>query len=521
MAQENTLSYLNDVDRLRIYNSLVSGNIHVWSKGKLQQDKLQLVLDAFMTLAEKDPLFLAHLNSWLVTRHESKDLKVVSTFINSLNDADGTPFYAGSKYKKPNYRLVAQAAVQALDPKLALRVATLANLKLTLGTKYKEGTHFSRGLKKAITKYIKYREQNPKAIEGLRKAGLAKTFQQLYRLLHASPSMETAAILGWNQKKGGRVQKKKIFNFEGLTDLQVAEKIRSDRLAPQATLGALDRKISPVIAAAILEQCSGDQAVIYRELFDKEGLLKDKEVLRVFSDKIRTAKTALDRVDKITTDIDEDVKKELKTARAEKRKEITGDLGKIFLHIDISGSMDKAIAFAKEKGSIIAECVNNPEKNFFWGLFNSRGHLLRNPETFEKDAFMAALYGVKATGNTNCLACYPWARENGCEVDVYVTDQGHNDGNIASIVAQCRAKGWADPKVVVIVDFSSYTAKGPLQVAFESLDIPVSIIKPNALTESALVAQAVGVAIRGAVAIIDDIMATPLLELPQWWQSIA
>jgi len=47
-----------------------------------------------------------------------------------------------------------------------------------------------------------------------------------------------------------------------------AEKIRKEKLPPTGVIGALPDKISPVIAVSILEQASGNQAVILRELFD-------------------------------------------------------------------------------------------------------------------------------------------------------------------------------------------------------------------------------------------------------------
>jgi len=547
MAQENQLAYLNDETRLDVYKTIISGCTHVWSKNTLQngqtimrkrrnpdgtitevpevqEQRLQPILDTFITLADQDPVFLAHFNSWAITKSDGKDLKVLSTFINSLSDADGTPFSEGSDYKKPNYRRVAQAAVLTMDPKLVSRLITIANLKMPLGARYKEGTHFARSLKNACKKYIRFREQNPKALEGIKKAAFTKIMLNMYRALHIAPSDEAVAVFGWDQKDGRVAEKSEIFNFKGLSDLAIAEKIREEKLKPQGVLGALNKKISPVIAAAVLEQCSGDQAVIYRELFDKEGLLKDKEIMEVFTEKIKTAKTALDRVDKITTEVDADVSKELKKARADKRKEIVGDLGKVFVHIDASPSMMHAINFAKERGSIIAECIKNPEENFHWGLFDDDKRELDLPETFEKDAFMARLYGIHCGGHgTNCLSWYEDARKLNCEIDIYLTDEDHNTGVIRQIVENCDEKGLGRPKAAVVIMFppgTITTRRERLSDSLEAVGIPVSRVDPNTLTESALVAQAVRDAMRGAMSIIDDIMGTPLLELPRWYESI-
>lgn len=530
ILEEHQLSYLNNQERLSIYQEILNGCTHIYSKGKLNTDRMKTVLDKLIILAEKDPYFLAHFTSYAMTKLQSKDLKILSVFANSLNDADGTPFIVGEgengkpiygSIKKPNLRIVSQAAVQTsdFDAKLVERLIEIANIKQPLGNKYAEGTHFSGSLKTAIKKYVRYREMNPKALEGVKKSGMAQRFKNIYRMLHIAPSEEAAQILGWNQKKGGKVTKKNFFNFSDLSDIEVAEKIRAEKLPPLGVLGALNKKISPVIALAVLEQCSGDQAVILRELFDSQGLLKHEEVFGLFTEKINEAKTALDRVERINTKVDEDVQKTLKKARSSVRKKQVGNIGKIFLHLDCSVSMDNAIGVAKEKGSVIAECVSNPEENFHWGIFGNRGISLNKPDSFEKDGFMAALYGVRADmGSTDCIACYTKARELGCDIDVYITDGQHNQGSIKHRIDQYTNKGYAKPKVAVIVQVGRYMPY--LKIGLEGAGIPVAEIKESVLNESALITQVVNQALRGAVAVIDDIMDTPLLKLPKWWGSV-
>jgi hypothetical protein len=518
MLREERLAYLEDNDRLKAFNFIISGCTHIYSKGKLQEDKVKEVVEHLVKLGQEDPYFLAHFTSYIFKTSDSKDLKVLTTFANSLNDADGTPFSLGSEVKKPNLRIVSQAAVQLLDPKLVLRVIELANRKVSYGSKYPEAAHLTRSLKTAIKKYIRFRENNPKAIEGIKKVGLGKTFQNLYRQLHLAPSLETASILGWNQKKGGKVEKKKFFDFTGLSDKEIAEKIRAEKLPPTGVLGALPDKISPVIAVAVLEQASGDQAVILRSLFDSQGLLKNKEVKNLFTEKIKEAKTALDRVNKINTSIDENVSKILKEAKAEKRKEQTEGIGSVFIHIDISSSMSSALQVAKEKASIIAECISNPKENFHWGVFNQHGKLLKNPEKFEQDYFEAILYGITDSGSTDCFALYKKARELGATIDFYITDGGHNQANPVQFIQEMDREGVSRPESVVIVKVGNY--HDILAKAFITLGIPFVEVNPEVLSESALVAQAIKSAAKGQLAIIDQIMGTSLLKLPEWWEVI-
>lgn len=514
---EGTLSVLDNRERLRIYETITNGCMHLWSKNKLQEDRLTPVLRDFATLAERDPLFLAHFVSYAFKKMDSKDLKVVALFANSLSDADGTPFFAGAELKKPNWRSVSQAAFIMLDPKLALRVLKLANSKRAFG-RLTNGTHFSKTLKTAARKYLKYREVNPKMLQGIRKAGLSKTVISMYRIARLAPSPEAVRILRWKQKpgfpgSGVKIEKSETFNFKGLSDLEVAQKIRAEKLKPQAVLGALPDKLSPVIAAAILEQCTGDQAVVLTSMFEEQGLLKNKEVKEVYTAKLKTAKQALDRVERIRTELDEQTKAVMKDLKADVRKEQVGDIGKVFMHIDVSGSMTDAINIAKEKGAIVAECVKNPAENFHWGIFSGVGHNLPRPQRFTKDGFHAALYGIRPGGSTNCFAMFEVARQLGCDTDVYVTDGQHTDGDARTQIRRFKEKYPGQmPKNVVIIKCGGYVTT--LENAFLSEGISVSTIGERALTESALVAQAIKAAVLGATAVVDEIMATPLLQVP-------
>jgi hypothetical protein len=520
---EHKLSYLDDKERLEVYNTIVNGCMHMWSKNKLQQDKFEKVLDTFSYLAEKDPLFLAHFTSYAIKKLDTKDMKVIATFANSLSDADGTPFSLGSEFCKPNWRTVSQAALNELDPRLVLRVLTVANMKIKFGSK-PVATHYSKTLKTAVKKYLRYREANPKALEGIKKNGLTEVYRKLYLLARLPPSLEAASVLGWPQKKGypghGAHKVKTLFDFSGLSDIEIATKIRAEKLPALSALGALPDSLTPVVAAAILEQATGDQVVILTEMFQRQGLLQDKDVLKVYSRKIKTAKNALDRVERINTNMISEVETALKDTKSEVRKEQVGDLGRVFLHIDISGSMSDGIQVAVDKGAIIAESVKDPETNFHWGLFNTTGKVLPNPSKFTKDGFAQVLYGQHPNGGTNCLALYKEARRLGCDIDIYITDQEHTEGNLITMLNRFKTEGVPEPKQVVIINVGRCVAK-TLKIGFEASGIPVVELDPKQLSESALVSQAIKTALRGATAILDEIMDTPLLTLPKWWESVS
>lgn len=556
---QQTLEQLSSAERLDAVEKILQGCSHLYSKGKLQREKLDAVMPVFMKLAEHDPYFLAHFLSYVITSTDNKDLKLVAAFVNSLSDADGTPFFAGSKYNKPNLRVVSQAALmdRAFDAKMIERFIEIAKIKQPLGTKHGHGKHLTSGMQTAIRKYIRYREANPRALEGIRKAAMTRRFRHLYQLMTMGPSFEAASILNWKQKgkeirladgstetvrywsQAERryvpgpesINKKDFFNFKGLKDIEIAEKIRREKLSAIGALGALPEKISPVIAVAVLEQATGDQAVILREVFDSQGLLKHPEVMELFKQKIATAKTALDRVERINTAVDVEVTNVMKAAKAESRKREMGTaFGRVFVHIDVSSSMTSALALAKDYGSTIAECIPNPQENFYWGLFNAAPRILEAPKSFEKDAFHSALYGHHASGSTDLFACWDASRKLKCDLDIFITDSGHS-GAYAQITDKILKAGTNVPKVIGIVQISGKGGYGTNAVAdernyenfkraIEAGGLVVARINEDALRQSALVVQTLKQALFGKEALVEQILATTLLKLPAWYGSV-
>ena len=92
LVKSETLPYLSNEERLKAYQLLIDGCSHIYSKGKIQTDKALQVLDSLIPLTQKDPLFLAHLTSYVLSKTDNKDLEVFTTYVNSLSSADGTRF---------------------------------------------------------------------------------------------------------------------------------------------------------------------------------------------------------------------------------------------------------------------------------------------------------------------------------------------------------------------------------------------------------------------------------------------
>jgi len=525
----DALNEYSDQKRLSIYKMITSACTHLFSKGKLQEEKFKDAAKTFADLAVHDPIFMAHFTAWAAQK-DSKDMKVLSIFFNALNDANGTPFFKGSKKNKPNFREVSYALLQTLDPHLSLRVLELCHKRFGVEGTLNDSRHFPTGMKTAFRKYLHYREDNADMLRGIKKSGLSQKMMQIYRMTRTSPSDDAASILRWKQKDGREIEMEDLPDFSSKTSQEIVEALEKNKLSPMVALSVIPKdKMTAKVAKAILEGCSGNQVIILYNWISRNGFLDVKAIKDLFKDKIKEATTAIDRIDTLTKDADVEDKKELSQVRSDKRKKVanTEGLGKIFVHIDASGSMDVAIKFAMEKACILAECVNNPADNFRWGLFGTKGRELDLPKEFTKEDFYQALYGVTANmGQTDCIALYSKAREFGAEIDVYITDQGHNIGTIHKRIEEFHAKNptIAKPRAAVIIDFSPMRNAQHLGILEDSLkkaEIPVAVINPDSLKESALVAQSIRAAMVGELAIIDEILDTPLPRLPKWWSNVS
>jgi len=491
--------------RLNVYRLLTSACTHLYSKNKLQVDKIKEALKLLYPLTQEDPYFLAHLAAWSARgSNQSRDLKLLAVYLNALSSGDGTPFIKDGTLRKPNLRLVSHALLADFDPKQLARLASFRRLKWSPNG-HLDTVHFPRSLRQAMERYL-----SALSLETLNKhlaAGFRRHLIASYRLLQVQPLDEIAALLRYKQKNVP-LDKIEVANpFAGLSDQEIAEKIARERMPFSRALSLLEREPSPVILAALFEVASGNQLIVQLNLFEKAGLLSAPEFAEKFYAKIkRTATTSVDRLDTVAKDIKPEIKEKLQEVRAETRQAQLGKLdGKLHLDIDKSGSMTESIALAKECAAVLCDVVGAAD--FSWSMFDSRAYAITD-KPITKEHAHRALFGVAANGATNCLANYrmimakpPERAFEPVKYYVWITDEEHNDGS-HDISALPK------PEVAIIVHVGKHC--NTLSQILRQHGIEPVYLQPQALQESALVVQAIKTALRGQMAIIDEIMSFPL-----------
>ncbi|HUV14917.1 MAG TPA: hypothetical protein VMY18_14835, partial [Acidobacteriota bacterium] len=179
---------------------------------------------------------------------EHRDLKVVLSAFMLVQSRKGDPVVEGGEilFSDDDFRNVGEAMMliyqkgkKSLDPKLLLRIhdllslESIAKINRDLGFGKSARRPFYGRWPKAVEKWLRYREENPKMLEGLVKAGFRTTVMELARRVGYKPlTPKFFEVLRWKQKQsddGRRVlaigaEVKAADSWEGLTETQICEK---------------------------------------------------------------------------------------------------------------------------------------------------------------------------------------------------------------------------------------------------------------------------------------------------------
>lgn len=494
-----------------------------------------------------DNEFVARWASWSFPK-EHKDLKVVLAAFLLVQPRWGAPVTEGEEvlFHDDDLRDVGEAMCllrrkdgRDLSPKLLLRVGDLLRLPVIADKNRqlgfaRSGRHPALGRwPRVVEKWLRHREANPGALEGLVKAGYRTTVMQLARRIGYKPeSARFFELLRWKQKQAadGRraiaigAEVAAAESWKGLGEAAICERIVATRPGWKRLVGLVPAEIGltrAIVAAAIEAGSLSDlDLVILAPTLEDLGLL-DVPAIRA-----RWEAATQGVSDQRAAHIAERMKRKENVAVLEEAAdaalqkavvEVVKGL-RIYVIVDISGSMAAAIENAK---TYLAKFVQAfPLSQLHVSVFNTTGR-----EVTIKHASAAgvahAFSPYTAGGGTDYGAGVAVLAHHRPAADedvlfVFIGDQQ------ASRFTDAVRKSALNPVAFAMLQVGQ-NGLCVEQTASE-LGIPIFTLEeaifadPYAVprTLQRLIASTPVVAAARRTALIDEILSTDLLKKPVW-----
>jgi flavin-binding protein dodecin len=336
-----------------------------------------------------------------------------------VKGADGKVEFSDDDYRAVGEAMCLLRGKNDLSPKLLLRVGEILELDGVADINRKMG--FGKSARnpvmgrypKAVDKWLRHREQNPKMLEGLVKAGFRTTVMDLARKVGYKPeSPKFFEILRWKQAqaKDGRreiaigAEVKAAETWEGLSEKEICKKIAKDKPNYKRLVGLLPVSVGltrAVMAAAMEAGCLSDtDIIILTPTIEDLGLLDVPEIKARWTKAIQAAENQ--RAANVArnvkkTETVEALKDAADSATAKAMEEVTKNL-RVYVMVDISGSMQGAIEAAKRY--LIKMLGGFPLDHLHVSVFNSVGRevLLKGTSS---TAVTHAFQNFRAGGGTS------------------------------------------------------------------------------------------------------------------------
>lgn len=490
-------------------------------------------------------------------KQEHRDLKVVLAAFMLVQSRKGDPVLdeGALLFHDEDYRAVGEAMMllqekgRDLNPKLLLRIWDVLMLPEVAKINYDLG--FGKSVKhpflgrwpKAVEKWLRYREENPKMLEGLVKAGFRTTVMTLARRVGYKPTSDRFfEVLRWKQKQAedGRREMaigkavKAAESWEHLDEAGICEAIEKTKPNWKRIVGLLPAKVGvtrAVMAAAIgVGSLSDKDLIILTPTLEELGLLKVQEIRERLesaiarADDMRAANIARnvrskDLKEKLEAGADKAVQKAVEEAVREME---------IYVCVDISSSMQGALEEAKP---LIAKLVQSfPPERVHVSVFNTAGREVEIKHASTKGV-AAAFRGIRAEGGTEygagvrALAKHkPKANEDALVLFIGDEDAQPFDHHVRASGLNPTAFGFL--KVVA----PGWGARGSaVRTTANRLGIPCFMIDANTFDDpyavprtirNLVAATPVGATAttpaRPRTTLVDQILKTDLLQKPAW-----
>ncbi|MBO0869447.1 MAG: hypothetical protein J2P15_12860 [Micromonosporaceae bacterium] len=385
-----------------------------------------------------DPELAAHFASYAATQTEWRDLQVACAALMlvqpragaPVRDEDGSVAFFDDDYRAVGEAMIlrypsrAEAAAAgkgtAMTPKGVLRVGLLleepriAALNRGAGFADVTGTRPALGRwPSAARQWLAHRERNAWLLEGLVSTGYKETIKKLVRKCGYRPESERFfEILGWPQKQSPAGHRRigldglnltKRERFDGLSEVEICEKIVAEGLSYKQTVGRLPAGtgLTPAIMVALLPSLSDRDLRMLTPTLESLGLLADEQIRTRWEKALQTAtdQRALNVARNVRNrQLREKLEGAAEAAVARAVSEATADEEvHVFFLIDKSGSMQGAIDKSKE--ALVKILAGFPAQRLHIATFDTTGRVLR-PKATTRVGVEHMLRGVTAGGGT-------------------------------------------------------------------------------------------------------------------------
>src|SRR5215470_9206477 len=515
-------------------------------------DLYRKLLDIYQLNAD----LMAHFASYALLETEWRDLKVACAALMLVQPYAGQAVRGedgDAGFSEDDYRAVGQgmllfyqkSSAKMMTPKSVLRVAQLLEVPAVAALNRQAGSADAAGRKaplgrwkQAASRWLRVRETNLPMLAGLVGAGYKETLKSIARKAGYKP--EGAAFfeaLGWRQKQAagghrsvglGELKVQKRERFDGLSEVEICERIVEERLRYKDVVGRLPKEVglTPAILVACLPTLSDRDLRMMTPTLEELGLLAEPDIRARWEAAIATA------TDQRALNVARNVKSKAVREKLEEaadhaaRKAVAAatpnvDLRVMFL-IDKSGSMEGAIEKSKEALSRIL--AGFPPEKVHIASFDTMGTVLR-PKAPTRAAVQHMLERIKASGGTIHGAAVRALHAAGVRVPpearllvIVAGDEGGEDG---AQLARCFGElGYAVSGLALIVSAAQgrgITVRGCAQ----ALGVPYAEVDVKQFDDPYQVTRALGALLEAPVPTgfgaaprpswVEKIMATPLM----------
>lgn len=503
-----------------------------------------------------DNEFAARWASWAFAQ-DNRDLKTALAAFMLVQARKGEPVKGTDgkiEFHDDDFRDVGEAMFllrdgkKDLNPKLLIRVGDLlalpqvAAINRDLGFGKSAREPFMGRYSKAIQKWLRFRENNPRMLEGLVKAGFRSTVKRLCARIGYKPeSIGFFQALRWKQKqsKDGRrgmaigADVAKAETWEGLTERQICNQIKKNKPNWKRIVGMLPATVgvTRAIMACAIEAggLSNSDLIILTPTLEELGLLQDPGVSAQWTEATKKATdqraaNIAQRVRKPETA--EKLQDVADKATAKALEEVTRGL-RVYCVVDKSGSMHNSLEAAK--GYLTRLLVGFPLERLHVSVFNTVGSEV-TLKAASAAAVAQAFKGHTAGGGTyyhegvQALAGHkPGPDEDA--LFLFIGDEGEsNNTHLAETIRRMGINPVAFGLLKVPGQEGEIVKWTALQMGIPCFDISEKMFEGQdayaipRILRHLIAATPVKAAARRAVqkTLVDEILKTELLVKPSW-----